>query len=174
VRFSAAVHYNRMNIRTLAVSLSTVAALAACGGGSGSNGAMYVPPVLSVTPKAQQSAITTATFATATRGTQTGWAADGGFAVYHFDLDLTSPGTSACTGTCATFWPPLAPQAGVALVAPFGTITRPDGSKQLAYNGHPLYLYAQDTNTSTASGDGLNISGGLWHLASAASLTTPL
>jgi predicted lipoprotein with Yx(FWY)xxD motif len=163
-----------MNVRMLAVSLSVVAALAACSGGSGSNGAMYVPPALSVSMQAQQAAITTTTFATPARGMQTGFAVNSGFAVYDFDLDLTSPGTSACTGTCATFWPPIAPQAGVAIVAPFGTVTRPDGSKQLAYNGHPLYRYEQDTNASTASGDGLNNWGGVWRLASAASLTTPL
>jgi predicted lipoprotein with Yx(FWY)xxD motif len=162
-----------MDVRMRAVSLSAIAALAACGGGAGSNGAMYMAPVLPVSAQAQQAAIITATFATPARGTQAGFATNGGFAVYDFDLDLTSPGTSACTGTCARVWPPIAPPAGVALGVLFGTVTRPDGSKQLAYNGHPLYQYAQDTIASTASGDGVNNSGGTWHLASVASLTTP-
>ena len=126
----------------------------------------------SASPAPASSALNTAQFMTASRGTQTGFAAKIGFAVYNFDLDLTTPGTSACTGTCTTFWPPISPPAGVTLVTPFGTIVRPDGTQQLAYNGHPLYTYAQDTNATTASGDGLNVSGGLWHLAQAASLTS--
>jgi predicted lipoprotein with Yx(FWY)xxD motif len=105
---------------------------------------------------------------------QTGFAAANGFAVYNFDLDLTTPGTSACTGTCTTFWPPIIVPAGKTVAAPFGTIRRTDGTLQLAFNGHPLYTFAQDTNATTASGDGLNVSGGLWHLAQAASLTTVL
>jgi predicted lipoprotein with Yx(FWY)xxD motif len=86
----------------------------------------------------------------------------------------TTPGTSACTGTCTTFWPPIIEPAGKTYTPPFGTIVRTDGTLQLAYNGHPLYTYAQDTAAATASGDGLTVSGGLWHLAQAASLTTVL
>jgi predicted lipoprotein with Yx(FWY)xxD motif len=162
-----------MDVRLLLVALSAIAVLAACGGGAGSNGAMYMAPVLPGSAQAQQSALTTATFATPARGAQSGFASYGGFAVYDFDLDLTSPGTSACTGTCAGIWPPIAPPVGVVLGGLFGTVTRPDGSKQLAYNGHPLYRYVQDTIASTASGDGMNNSGGTWHLASIASLSTP-
>jgi predicted lipoprotein with Yx(FWY)xxD motif len=129
-------------------------------------------PIATAPAAPASSALSTAQFMTASRGTQTGFAAKNGFAVYNFDLDLTTPGTSACTGTCTTFWPPISPPAGVTLVAPFGTIVRPDGTMQLAYNGHPLYTYSQDSNATTASGDGLNASGGLWHLAQAASLTS--
>jgi predicted lipoprotein with Yx(FWY)xxD motif len=121
---------------------------------------------------------------TATRGAQSGFSTSNGFAVYNFDLDLTTPGTSAClstivppaTAACTTFWPPIRPPAGVTLVAPFGTITRADGTTQLAYNNHPLYTYAEDTSTTNAAGDGLNVSGGLWHLAQpqTADLSTPI
>jgi predicted lipoprotein with Yx(FWY)xxD motif len=43
-----------------------------------------------------------------------------------------------------------------------GTITRPDGTTQATYDGHPLYTYATDT-VGQAKGNGLNLSGGLWH-----------
>jgi predicted lipoprotein with Yx(FWY)xxD motif len=154
-----------VNYRAIAVSVIGLVALAACGGGAGSNGAMFVAPVISAPGSSQQS-LATATFATPARGTQSGFAMGNGFAVYVFDLDLTTAGTSACVATCAAFWPPIAVPAGATLVAPFGTIHRPDGSLQLAYNGRPLYTYAQDSTAGIASGDGLTVSGGLWHLAS--------
>ena len=43
------------------------------------------------------------------------------------------------------------------------TITRPDGSTQATYDGHPLYTYAGDTAAGQAKGNGLNLSGGVWH-----------
>jgi predicted lipoprotein with Yx(FWY)xxD motif len=170
-----------MNYRMIALSMTALAAFAGCGGGS--NGTTPSPaavtpqttpmstPAPTATP-AGATALGTASFTTATRGAQTGFAGTNGFAVYNFDLDLTTPGTSACTGQCVTFWPPIIEPAGKTYSAPFGTITRADGTLQLAYNGHPLYMYAQDTTAGNASGDGLTVSGGLWHLAQAASLTT--
>ena len=44
-----------------------------------------------------------------------------------------------------------------------GTITRSDGSTQATYNGHPLYTYVSDTAPGQAKGNGLNLSGGVWH-----------
>ena len=43
-----------------------------------------------------------------------------------------------------------------------GTITRTDGSRQLTYNGHPLYTYIGDTAPGQARGNNLNLNGGLW------------
>jgi len=44
----------------------------------------------------------------------------------------------------------------------FGTITRPDGSKQVTYHHHPLCYYAKDEDSEDIYGDGV---GGVWHLA---------
>jgi predicted lipoprotein with Yx(FWY)xxD motif len=44
-----------------------------------------------------------------------------------------------------------------------GVITRPDGTMQATYDGHPLYTYAADAAPGQNKGDGLNVSGGLWH-----------
>jgi len=175
-----------MNYRMIALSISALAVFAGCGGGSNGTTPSTTPVVQQNAPAMAASTPTpvpvpqatavlgTAQFATAARGSQTGFAGANGFAVYNFDLDLTTPGTSACTGQCVTFWPPIIEPAGKTFTAPFGTIVRTDGTLQLAYNGHPLYMFAQDTTATTASGDGLNVSGGLWHLAQAASLTTVL
>lgn len=56
---------------------------------------------------------------------------------------------NGCFGLCAQFWPPLLtsgrPQAGAGVDADaVGTITRPDGTKQVTYKGRPLYLFADD------------------------------
>jgi len=42
------------------------------------------------------------------------------------------------------------------------TITRSDGSTQATYDGHPLYTYIGDKSAGQNSGNGKNLSGGLW------------
>src|SRR6476661_8101909 len=55
-----------------------------------------------------------------------------GMTVYTFDKDTANSGKSACTAKCEQNWPPV--HAGDAPVAaPYSTVTRDDGSKQLAY-----------------------------------------
>jgi predicted lipoprotein with Yx(FWY)xxD motif len=86
--------------------------------------------------------------------------------VYVFDADLAAPGTSTCNSTngCSAIWPPVAPPS-TALSAGFGAITRSDGTKQLTFQGRPLYLYAGDSAPGQTNGDGINAFGGLWHVA---------
>lgn len=48
-----------------------------------------------------------------------------------------------CTGACAAIWKPLRP--GAARLTGSSVITRPDGSKQVAVAGKPLYTFVQDT-----------------------------
>ena len=52
--------------------------------------------------------------------------------------------------------------AGSGVTGMLGTITRPDGTTQATYDGHPLYTYAGDSAPGQAKGNGLNVSGGLW------------
>ena len=64
---------------------------------------------------------------------------------------------SACSGTCATYWPPLLttakPVAGTGVKKSLlGTIRRSNGKKQVTYNGHPLYRYVQDTRPGQITG----------------------
>ena len=70
-----------------------------------------------------------------------------GRTLYLFKADVGTK--SACTGACATAWPPLLatgkPTAGAGLTASkLGTITRSGGKQQVTYNGHPLYLFIKD------------------------------
>ncbi len=86
-----------------------------------------------------------------------------GFVLYWFAPD--TPTSSKCSGSCATYWPPVAgpATAGSGVTGTLGTITRSDGTKQATYDGHPLYTYAGDTTPGQAKGNGLNVSGGLWY-----------
>lgn len=84
--------------------------------------------------------------------------------VYLFESDKGK--SSSCTGACAKVWPPVTgkPQAtGGAVSAELGTITRADGTKQVTYNGHPLYLYVKDKDDGDAYGQGINNFGAGWY-----------
>jgi predicted lipoprotein with Yx(FWY)xxD motif len=98
-----------------------------------------------------------------------------GFALYWFVPDTAAK--SNCNGSCATYWPPVKgpATAGTGVTGTLGTITRSDGSTQATYNGHPVYTYAGDTSPGQAKGNGLNLSGGVWHemTASGAAAPTP-
>jgi predicted lipoprotein with Yx(FWY)xxD motif len=82
-----------------------------------------------------------------------------GMTLYAFDKDSGSK--SACNGSCASNWPPLAATSGTA-TGDWSIITRDDGSKQWAYKGKPLYVFAKDAKPGDTKGDGLN---GAWHIA---------
>jgi predicted lipoprotein with Yx(FWY)xxD motif len=89
-----------------------------------------------------------------------------GMTMYVFDKD--SPGKSACNGACATAWPPVADSE---ISGPdFAGITRDDGSRQLAFKGKPLYLFAGDGKPGDRLGNGMN---GAWHAASPTAAAKP-
>jgi predicted lipoprotein with Yx(FWY)xxD motif len=92
-----------------------------------------------------------------------------GRAVYLWVKDTGN--TSTCSGACASAWPPVTATgsvtaAGSASASDLGTSTRPDGTKQVTYNGHPLYYYAGDSGAGMASGQGSDSFGAKWWLVS--------
>ena len=87
-----------------------------------------------------------------------------GRTLYVLTKDTT--GTSTCTGSCATTWPPFGADA---LSAPslvknsdFSYIARADGMNQTAYKGRPLYFYSGDTKPGNTNGNGIL---GVWFVA---------
>jgi len=86
-----------------------------------------------------------------------------GLTLYSFGPDTST--TSNCNGQCATYWPPVIGPvtAGPGVTGTLGTITRADGTVQATYDGHPLYTYVADTAPGQDKGNGLNLSGGVWH-----------
>ena len=85
-----------------------------------------------------------------------------GLTIYTFAPDKVNK--SVCYGDCATYWPPVPGNmsAGPGVTGKIGTITRTDGTTQATYNGHPLYTYIGDHGPGTASGNNINLNGGLW------------
>jgi predicted lipoprotein with Yx(FWY)xxD motif len=85
-------------------------------------------------------------------------------AIYYFDKESGSK--SECYGACAEAWPPVLtkgePQAGPGTdAALLGTTQRNDGTTQVTYDGHPLYLYAHEGPNEVTCHD-VSEFGGLW------------
>jgi predicted lipoprotein with Yx(FWY)xxD motif len=90
-----------------------------------------------------------------------------GRAVYLWVKDTGD--TSTCTGACAGAWPPVTTTGSVtasggAKASDLGTITRSDGTKQVTYDGHPLYYFAGDSGPGMATGQGSDSFGAKWWL----------
>jgi predicted lipoprotein with Yx(FWY)xxD motif len=124
---------------------------------------MVVPWLLARHGAAAQAAPTVQTRTAGNLGTVL--VSNDGKTLYVFDRD--TPGTSACTGDCATTWPPLTLASGDPVAPPgvggkFALITRSDGKRQVTYNDRPLYNFAADTQPGDTKGDGV---GGIWHAA---------
>lgn len=83
-----------------------------------------------------------------------------GLSVYTYDPDLQAPGKSVCNDDCAVAWPPVLTTLDT-IAAPLSIVVRDDGTKQIAYDGKPLYLYIADSATKQINGDNL---GGVWHI----------
>ena len=96
-----------------------------------------------------------------------------GFTVYWFAPDTATK--SNCNGSCAHYWPPVKgpAAAGTGVTGKLGMITRSDGSAQATYNGHPLYTYVSDTAPGQAKGNGVNLSGGVWHEVTVSGTAAP-
>lgn len=94
-----------------------------------------------------------------------------GRTLYLFEADKN--GTSACSGACASTWPPLtaaSPTAGSGVDGgALATTKRADGTQQVTYHGHPLYYYDGDGSTAgRAKGEGLSTFGGTWYVVDGA------
>ena len=90
-----------------------------------------------------------------------------GRTVYVFDKDVS--GKSNCEGDCLAKWPVVpagdgTPQLDGIDASLVTTVTRSDGSKQLAVGGLPVYLFASDTKAGDAKGQAV---GGVWWVVGA-------
>jgi predicted lipoprotein with Yx(FWY)xxD motif len=90
-----------------------------------------------------------------------------GRTLYLFAAD--KPNVSRLTAAGQAVWPPftsatLPAATGGASAAQIGSIS---ASKQITYNGHPLYYYVGDQRPGQASGQALNQFGARWYVLSA-------
>jgi len=93
-----------------------------------------------------------------------------GHTLYLFARDRN--GKSACSGSCAKFWPPLLsagkPTAGSSVRSSLlRTTRRSNGSLQVTYNKHPLYTFALDKRAGQTNGEGRFAFGAKWYAVSA-------
>jgi predicted lipoprotein with Yx(FWY)xxD motif len=83
-----------------------------------------------------------------------------------YELETEANGQIMCTGTCRSAWPPLLLPAGVTsatagpgVTGTLGAITRPEGGRQVTYDGRPLYRFYGDQSPGQANGQGIQ---GVW------------
>ena len=138
---------------------------AASAGASSSGSGAYGPPTTSAASSTTQAALITAKHVDKL-GTVLA-AGPKRLTVYLFEAD--KPERTSCMGACAKAWPPVtgSPRAiAGAMSADLGTITRPDGTKQVTYKGHPLYLFVKDKDNGDAYGEGVKAFGAEWYVLS--------
>jgi predicted lipoprotein with Yx(FWY)xxD motif len=150
-------------LATAAVIPLTALAVAGCGSGSNNSTASTAPPK-------------TASGQAATVGVENsalGKILDDskGDTLYLFAKD--SGTKSACSGACASAWPPLRASGKVtvgsgASASMVGTTPRSDGKPQVTYNGHPVYTFTGDNSPGDTSGQGVNAFGARWYVLSPA------
>jgi predicted lipoprotein with Yx(FWY)xxD motif len=160
---------NRYQVRLIAVALLAALGLVAagCGGSSASSA-----------PKggvagAQHSSSGVAVKTRKIKGLGVVLVNTSGRTLYVFMKDAHSHVT--CTGSCASFWPPLKwksagkPTAGGAAKSSLlGTDKNPSGGKVVTYNHWPLYTFVNDTAAGQAKGWNQNLNGGKWYVISPA------
>jgi predicted lipoprotein with Yx(FWY)xxD motif len=156
---------HRFHVRAALAVAAAALALAACGSSSKPASSAATPTTAAPTTEAPTTTAPAAgktTVATASNATigKTILIDSSGMTLYVWDNDKTA-GKASCTGQCAAAWPPLeasgTPTYGDGLTAAmFTTVTGANGTKQLAVNGKPLYLWVNDKKAGDATGQGVN------------------
>lgn len=111
------------------------------------------------------------------RGAPGTYLVDGsGLSLYMWEADAS--GITTCYGACAVDWPPLT-VTGSAVAGPgvqanlIGSTTRKDGTKQVTYNGWPLYYFIRDTAPGDLAGQGDPGFGAVWWVLSPSGAELP-
>lgn len=147
----------------LAIPLASALLATAC-----SSAATASSPSSAPAAGSSASASTTGTVITTHAGSAGAFLTAGsGRAVYLWAMDGMN--MSACSGACAAAWPPV-PATGTltatggAKASDLGTITRSGGTKQVTYDGHPLYYFVGDSAAGQTNGQASDNFGAKWWL----------
>jgi predicted lipoprotein with Yx(FWY)xxD motif len=151
-------------------AVGTALLVTACASGSSSapgTGASAAGAPATGTASASGAASTGTEITTAAASGSTFLTDGSGRAVYLWMKDTGD--ASQCSGACAGAWPPVpatgtVTAGGSAVASDLGTITRSDGTKQVTYDGHPLYYFSGDSGAGMASGQGSDGFGAKWWL----------
>lgn len=79
-----------------------------------------------------------------------------------YTLQTDPKGRSECYGRCAAAWPPALAPEGLKPGGRIGMVVRKDGTRQLAYDGRPLYGWAKATKPGDVGGHDV---GEVWFVA---------
>jgi predicted lipoprotein with Yx(FWY)xxD motif len=100
-----------------------------------------------------------------------------GRTLYTSDQERAAGRILCASGACTAIWTPLTVAKGAKPTAPsgvsagLGTVSRPDGSRQVAFMGEPLYTFSFDHSAGEVKGNGVQDSFGgtafTWHAATA-------
>ncbi len=143
------------------IPLAALAVTASVAGGAATASASPTP--------AKTTSVRTATIRVAHSRLGTILVDSAGRTLYLFKAD--SGIRSACSGACATAWPPLrtagTPTAANGAKASLARTTRrSDGTRQVTYNGHPLYVFIKDRKPGDVNGEGITAFGAAWFAVS--------
>jgi predicted lipoprotein with Yx(FWY)xxD motif len=96
-----------------------------------------------------------------------------GLTLYH--LSVERKGHFICTSAaCVALWHPLVVPRGTTPTGAksLSTVKRPDGRSQVAYNGGPLYTFAQDRKPGDMKGNGFK-DVGTWRVVTVSGKAAP-
>jgi predicted lipoprotein with Yx(FWY)xxD motif len=150
--------------KCLLPSLAAALTLAACGSSSSSSGSSASSSAANASTSGQSSGSAPAGSGTSLVRTAsiaslgaTSLTDARGITLYR--LSGEQKGRFICTSSsCTQVWHPLAaPTSGApsGAVGSLATVTRPDGTMQVAYKGMPLYTFSGDQHPGDAKGEGL-------------------
>jgi predicted lipoprotein with Yx(FWY)xxD motif len=154
----------------LALAAAVVLVVSACGGGSDSGAEETAPP-------GGSDAAATVSVANADGVGQVLVDSEGS-ALYAADQE--AGGMVLCTDSCATIWEPLTigdgqPTGSDGLAGNLGVAMRPDGERQVTFDGRLLYSFIEDpAETVTGNGFEDTFDGQLftWHVATPDGVST--
>jgi predicted lipoprotein with Yx(FWY)xxD motif len=99
-----------------------------------------------------------------------------------YAADVETGGMVLCVASCTTIWDPLTvsgdgtPTAADGIAADLGVVTRPDGTRQVTFDGSPLYRFVEDPSPGTVTGNGFADSFDgrtfTWHVATPTGVST--
>jgi len=148
------------------ILLAVAFVVTGCGGGSSSSSSTSTPASATTPSTSATSTVQVSTKNVAGLGVVL--VTSQGRTLYSFVPDKRSKVT--CVGSCAAVWPPLKLASGQTPVAAgqaksslLGSAPDPAGGRVVTYAGWPLYTYVTDTAPGTATGQALNLNGGLWY-----------
>lgn len=150
----------RSTAQGLVGAAALLALTAAACGGSGTSGSATDSSTGSASDQSPTGGATAAGKLTTRDVADVGTVLVDGKGMTLYTNEAENAGRIRCVDACTDFWPPVTADkghvpAGVpGMPGAFGVVDRPDGTTQLALDGHPLYTFSEDRTPGSARGNG--------------------